>query len=290
MNAHGDTELVLDTLDAIRTYVTQDIIVVVDGTAWHSWGKHVDLPAYKIQGFRHGAPRSPYRNVVLGMKEAAQWQKSDWYCYCEPDVLFTSSNFKVDLKFAEENNIWCVGNDYRFRDITFPLLESMLGLKFRCSRYLLGCCVFHSHKFVEKLLEIDFFERFLHLTNAFHSGFFPGFEAQGGYDIAEHIFPTLAHQFGGRVAQFANWVANNDHLPNRQYLPNERKPVAAEGGTWEGSFQKYPMRWRPEIEEFFPEAYIYHPLKEFNNPVREYYRQQRAAYNDEAASNPFIYI
>ena len=258
LNAHNDSELVLDSLDAIRTYVSDQIEVVIDGARWE-WGSKLALPAYKTRGFIHAAAKSPYKNIVLGLMIAAERWDSDWYCYCEPDVLFTSDAFKTDLQAAADQGIWAIGNDHRVRDVTFPLIEHMLKLEFRCSRYLLGCCVFYKRELIKKLQEIDFFEKFLHLTSPFYNGFFPGFREQGGYDIAEHIFPTLAYQFGGKVAQFADWDSVTE--------------------TWSGYYEKYPMRWQPDIEEFFPNATIIHPLKDYDSPLRNYYREVRDTYS-----------
>jgi hypothetical protein len=197
--------------------------------------------------------------VTLGLKEAANlWPDVDWYCYLEYDCLVGSNQFEKDLAIAESMGVWCLGNDHRVGNYKFPLLEAMLKTQFKESHYLLGCCVFYKQEFIKKLKEINFFERFLYLTNDFSQGYFPGYEEQGGYDLTEHLYPTLASHFGGKVAQFAAW---------------SRKE-----GKWAGgNFGKYPFRFQPELhpEEHYPEAVIMHPLKGYDHPVREFHRKKR---------------
>lgn len=246
LNAHDNTELVLDTLDSIKTFLGDNVLVIVDGAAWDTWGNQVKLPAYKIRGFNHDFNRAPYRNLTYGLKTIYDmWPDSDWFCYTEYDVLFTSSRIKEDLRIANEQNIWCLGNDLRIADMKFPYLENILNIKLNQSYYLLGCCVFHNQKFIKKLTEEKFFDKFLSATNEFTQGYFPDYEEQGGYDFGEHLYPTLANYYGGSVGQFAVW---------NQFLEQ-----------WNGTqFKKYPMRWKPEItwEDNFSEAVIMHPLKE----------------------------
>lgn len=245
LNAHGNTNLVSDTVDAIRTYSTKDILMVVDGAAWESWGKNVQLPIHKLEGFYHNYPKAPYRNLTYGLNVASQkWPDHDWYCYCEYDVLFTSSAFQADLEKAAEDNVWCIGNDLRIANFKFPYLEMILDTEIKDSAYLLGCCVFYSGKFIRHLKTIGFFDKFLQMTNDFEKGYFPDYEQQGGYDFGEHLYPTLAKHYGGQVRQFACY----------HQVFNE----------WIGNFKKFPMRWKPEItlEDNFCEASIIHPVKD----------------------------
>jgi len=263
LNAHENTDLVLDTLDAVRTWVTDDILVVVDGAHWKKWGKDAKLPAHKLEGFIHNYYRGPYRNVTLGLKEAVnKWPDVDWYCYLEPDTLFASDSFKEDLAGAEKRGTWCVGNDPVSDDYNLSLLNSILDDDIKCTKYLLGCCVFYKAEFIHKLRDIGFFEKFLYLTNDFQEGFFPEYTgtsvtSSGGHDFTEHLYPTLAHHFGGKVDGLAGWSSNFN--------------------LWRGNFKKYPMRWRPDLEEHedFPEASIMHPLKTADHPLRTIHRIRR---------------
>lgn len=248
INAHGHTEIVSDTIEAVRKYVGEDVLVLIDGANWDSWGLHADLPVPKLQGFRHGWFRSPYRNMALGMKTLVDSYKADWYCYLEYDVLFTSSDFKKDL------DGWCVGTNYRDVDGNLKLIENMIGVEFVEYKYLLGCCVFFSAEFVNKLLSFEFFEKFLYYTNDFHKDFFPGFD---DYDLSEVLYPTLAHNLGGQVKGLSSW---------------EDSP-----GLWRGNFKRYPIRFRPELDpsEVYSEASILHPVKGIDHPIRMQQRSKR---------------
>jgi len=99
LNAHGNTELVLDTIDSIKTYVSNDILVVVDGSYWDSWGEITKLPVYKLKGFEHNFLKSPYKNLTLGLNKTLDTfgDHYDWYCYTEHDVLFTSDTVHAPI-------------------------------------------------------------------------------------------------------------------------------------------------------------------------------------------------
>jgi len=252
LNVHNNPKLVLDTIDSIRTWMTEEILMVVDNAGWKEMSKH-EFPAYMVQGFWHNYVKSPYRNIVFGLMQAhLKWPEADWYCYMEPDVLVASDAFKRDLKAAEYYNYWCVGNDARQQTFKLPFLEKIIKDKLADFNYLLGCCVFHKNDFIKKLHEENFFERFLMYTNEFTKGYFPDYEEQGGYDLAEHLFPTLATYYGGKVGGFATWDRHSF--------------------KWtKGQSKKYPMRWQPELEfeDSFKEASILHPVKEYDNPHTE---------------------
>lgn len=265
LNVHNDTELVLDTIDSIRTWATDNIIIVVDGASWPHWGKDLELPVPKIEGLKHGKPSSPYRNYMLGMMYGCRtYPDADWYVYTEYDALFASSQFKEDLKYANENNVWCVGNDARWdRKYDLGLLETISKKKLTCARYLLGCCHFHKGDFIRQLEQEKFFERLLFYTNPFDNGYFPGFSEKKGYDFGEWILPTLAGGMGGQVGQFAEWQQNKNR--------------------WGGNYKKYPMRWQPDLEptENFRDACILHPIKNLDHPIRKYHAENRRKYRME---------
>lgn len=264
LNAHGNTPLVLDTIDAIKMWVSKDVAMIVDGATWVSWGIPAPIPVIKFQGFNHNYFRAPYRNLTLGLSNLANtFPDADWYCYCEYDSLFTSDKFKQDLKAAAEEGVWCLGNDLRVGSFKFEYLESFMKLSLPVSRYLLGCCVFYHKDFIAKLKEINFFDRFLNFTHPFEKGYFPGYAEQGGYDFGEHLFPTLAGALGGKVAEFARWNQVFEH--------------------WEGNYEKYPLRWKPEIswDDNFREACILHPVK-LQSEIREIHRLKRKRINDRS--------
>lgn len=245
VNAHNNERLLDDTIDAIKTYCTKDYIVLVDGASWQ-WGKKLKHPVLK--GFYHNYSKGPYRNMTLGLRELIKaYPNSDWYCYCEHDVLFCSSEFKKTLKQAQNQNIWLLGNDLRFHDFDFSYLENIIGETFKHTAYLLGCCVFFNKVFLKHLQNIDFFDKFLTMTNGFDNGFFPRFEE---YDFGEHLYATLANHFGS-VAQLARW-----------------HPIKK---VWEGS--DYLMRWNSEVED--ENAWIIHPSKNVDGKARIFHRNKR---------------
>lgn len=254
LNAHENNSLVSDTIDSIFTYATKDILLLVDGASWSQFDGF-QQPVSLMCGFKHGCPKAPYRNVALGLKMLYEnWPNADWYFYSEPDVLFSSDRFKANLIHADKMGVWMLGNDGHVDDKEMPLVESMLGGKFKSYYYLLGCCQFFSHEFMERLQEVDFFDRFLNLTNHFSEGYMPGYS---GYDLSEHLYPSLCRHFGGNVGVFASYD---------------------ETGQWHGAYQYFPMRWRPQISpetENFPEASIIHPVKDFDSPIRVWHREKR---------------
>lgn len=254
LNVHSQPELIRDTVDSISTYMTEKILILVDGAAWPVL-KNENFGYGKVEGFYHNQPKAPYRNVALALQTITDtYPDVDWYCYCEPDVLFASERFKHNLKLAEEQNVWMLGNDGRIDGEALLLIQAMLEQPFKSSYYLLGCCLFFHKKFINKLKEINFFERFLTLTNSFETGYIPLYY---GYDISEQMYPTLCRHFGGNIGVFATY----DH---------ESK--------WHGAYEYFPVRWRPELNietDNFPNASILHPLKNLDNPIRVLHREKR---------------
>ena len=254
INAHSDMRLIRDTIDSISFHVTKNIILVIDGAYWSKL-KDEPIQAGKIEGFYHNVPKSPYRNVALGLKSLYDsFPESDWYCYTEPDVLFGSDRFKYNLRMAEENGIWMLGNDGHVTKEPLLLIQAMLEEPLKSSYYLLGCCMFFNKNFIKKLKEINFFDRFLNMTNSFSEGFFPFYD---GYDLSEHLYPTLCRHFGGNVGVFAHYD---------------------EDQKWHGAYEYFPIRWRPELDpttENFPNASIMHPIKSYDHPIRVLHRERR---------------
>ena len=256
LHVHRNTNLVLDTIDSLKTWVGSDILAVVDGKNWKRWGMRAPLGCHKMEGFPHAFPVASYRNHILGLMQGVKlWPDADWYLHTEYDTLFTSSGFKEDLQAASDRGAWCVGFDYREGDDRYYLLEAMLKMEMIGSKYLIGCCHFYKAEFIQRLLEIDFFTRFLNLTNGFSVGEFPGFKH---YCFMEHLLPTLASHFGGGVEGLSYWKN--------------------EAGF--GQYKKYPVRFRPAITwlENYPEASIMHPLKELDDPLRDYHKKKRRTY------------
>jgi len=259
LHTHDHQDLTLDTLDSIKHYMTDDVLVVINESGWDKFD-HSQIPAHVLKAFPHNVGRAPYRNAMLGLSMAAQkWPDSDWYCHLEYDCLIGSSFFKKDLEFADKENVWVIGNDYRDKQtVRFPLVELMLKTQFDEIVYLLGAILFYNSKFIKRCLEEDFFNKFLFYTNEFRGFFFPGYFGEGAWDITEHMMPTLAKHWGGEVKQFAKWSQKYGWM----------------GAQW----RKYPVRWQPElfnIEDEYLQASLMHPLKTYDHPIREFHRQKR---------------
>lgn len=256
ISAHPEKpEVVVDTIDSILVHGTDKILMVVDAVGWDRY-KDVPMPCHKLEGFHYGCARAPYRNVALSLSVLTDtWPDCEWYIYCDYDVLFASDRFKKNLIMAEEKDIWMMGNDGHVDVQAMPLIQAMLGEELKNSYYLLGCLHFYHRKFINKLKEINFFERFLTLTSGFGNGFFPFYS---GYDLSEHMYPTLCRHFGGNIGVFASY----DGVDKK----------------WHGSGEIFPMRWKPEINaetENFLDASIYHPIKAFDHPIRVQHRERR---------------
>lgn len=254
LNVHSNAKVVLDTIESISHFMTKDILVVVDGASKEF--RNVSLPVTQLEGFHHGCGKAPYRNVALGLSVAYEkFAGYDWYCYLEYDCLITSDRFKRNLQMADSMDVWMLGSDGHIDDKEMPYINPLVGSRFKSIYYLLGCCQFFGKKYMDKLNEIRFFDRFLTLTNGFSEGFVPGYH---GYDVSEHMYPTIARHFGGNIGVFGTWE-------------NPKK-------KWHGSYDIFPIRWQPELDpetENFPNASIMHPVKSYDHPIRVYHRERR---------------
>lgn len=250
LNAHENSPVFRSTLESIKKFWTDDVLVVVDAFGWAGF-EGAELPAHLLKGFHHGKPSSPHRNVALGlMKSAEMWPSSDWTCYLEYDCLVGPGDVRSDLKAASEEGFWILGNDHRRFDLRMPFLDSFLKTE-PDIHYLLGCCLFFSSEFMSSLKGSDFFARYLNRTNFFtgdpelvdRSG-----RRQAAYDISEYLYPTVAVHMGGRVKEFACW----------------------NGESWRGDSMGYPMRFRPELasSEVSRDFRVAHPIKDLSCATR----------------------
>jgi len=253
LGTHENSDVFRDTLESVRHYWTNDVLVVVDGL---SWGQFDNCDFMRIQGFNHGKKSAPVRNVALGMMKAWEiWgDTADWYCYMEYDCLVGS---KLQLEQCKEMGFWIMGNDRRLIAERLPFLEVFAKSKLDV-HYLLGCGMFLSSEFMKALAADNFFERFLNFTNFFIQTI--NLESAAGkkmmvYDLSEYMYPTLAAHYGGKVGELAAW----------------------DGIQWRGNSDSYPMRYKPEITEEDPvrSACMLHPLKSFDSPVRAFHREKR---------------
>ena len=255
LNSHANTDLTISTVESIKRWVGPEMFVLIDGATWKTWGKDAKLGCPKLEGAYHNSPISPHRNLTIGLYTAMNtWPDADWFCMTEYDCYFGNDTFKEDLEDADKRGVWMAGTDYREENYDMSFLSQMLQTDIIGSKYLLGCCVFLNAKFVRKLAEINFFNTFLNWTNPFEQGFIPYFK---GYSFVEHLFPTLADHYGGKVEGWAKW---NSKL-----------------NCWEGNFKRYPMRFHPDLDstaDCFQEAAIMHPIKDLGHPFRSMYKRK----------------
>lgn len=257
LSAHENSPVYRDTLESVRTYLSKDVAVLLDG---FSWGQFASEDVEKIEGFRHGKASAPVRNMALGMMGAwERWgESSDWYCYMEYDCLVGSGEIRDHLRMADERGYWMLGNDLRRVERSMSMLDRLAGSRVPLY-YLLGCCLFFSRNFMKVLSDKNIFGRLLEQTNFFPSDFMAADSAGKTlpvHDASEFIYPSLAVHYGGRIEQFACWNSE---------------------GSWSGNFHHYPMRFRPDLSDGDPflQACVMHPLKDFDNPIRAHHRSVR---------------
>lgn len=263
LNTHQNSDVFKDTLESVTEYLSKDVMVLVDGHYWDQFENDQSINAFKLCGFRHNEAKAPFRNVALGLSKAWEtWGKTvDWYCYMEYDCLVASSLVLEHLETAKKEGYWCLGNDIRVKtNKRIPIVDVMTHGNVDDLYYFLGCCLFLNSDFIEKLSENNFFERFLNFTNFYLEEI--SLVDQNGkkemvYDLSEFLYPTLAVHYGGQVRELAGW-SNIDN-------------------SWHGNANFYPMRFKPDLTFSDPvqDACILHPLKNFDDPIRQYYRNQR---------------
>lgn len=256
LNTHENSPVFRDTLESVRHHWTNDILVLVDGVAWDQF-KNVDLGVPCLEGFRHGMSRMHHRNSCLGLMKAwERWGASKgWYCYLDYDCLVGSGSLEEDLRVADREGVWIAGNDHRQGGESIPFLDHFQRQS--CAiHYLISCCLFMSRDFMSALHGDDFFDRFLTHTNFFtgemrlHK---PDGKQETVYSLEEFLYPSLAALYGGRVGELACW----------------------EGSGWRGLGWRYPMRFRPDLEEGnYEDACVMHPIKTIGE-IREYHRKKR---------------
>jgi hypothetical protein len=304
IQAHNDDDVVLDTIDSVKRWMTTDILTVMDGVSWDGVDKDKFSSSYLVQGLNHGLPNNPYRNVFFGLKQVYdKWPDKDWYCYLEYDCLVTSNSFESDLKKAEKSNYWLLGTDLRMKKCKFPFIEKIIDKKFNETFYVLGCFYFLHRNYIAALNDLNFFDKFLSLTNHFSNGFFPMFSGRADcftghrdgsqnmvntfgpiFDLSEELIPTLAYYLGGKIGSLSFWGDGCTHPHNvvagANAMPTTSQQSESGRGNslgWYGNYRKYPVRWRPDLngDENFIEAAIMHPLKTYDHPIRQYHRQRR---------------
>jgi len=247
LNTFKNNEVLLDTLDSIRMWMTDDVIVHTDKVAEDQFADFTEAPV-EI-GYYHNFPRGPYRNVGLSLLRLYdRWPHHDWYCHIEWDCLVLSSDFKLDLE--KKSAAFCLGFDRREYGCHIPELNRIVGQPVNHGRYLIGCCIFFKRRFVQMLAE-GLLQKILQETEEYEEGRFPGYM---GFSFEEDLYPTLAAHFGGIVESLGHWG-------------------------------RYAVRWTPDVtpSDLPPGTLIAHPIKDYNSPVREHHRRLRKRWREYAA-------
>jgi len=152
---HYDDDMTLDTLDSIKTWMTEDVIVILDGANTHNYKERIKDTIIKV-GLPHGSAKSTHKNMALSIDHLhSQWPDADWYCFIEPDVILLNDSYKKEL-----NEGWVRGTDYRDNPWDLPLLNEIVEFEVPIGCYFIGCIQFLHNDFVKKLYEMDFFNRF----------------------------------------------------------------------------------------------------------------------------------
>ena len=243
LNVHNNPSLARRNIDLLKKNVTHNISVLVEGNAYQSWPLDHFTDVYLVEGFKHSAPRNPYKNVLLNLKSLYEkFPTADWYIFSEFDNFIINEKFKNDLKYIDESYS-LIANDFREIYCEENLFEKSLGLnidKFYC---ILGCCYLIRKNLMEVLYQ-TVFEKFLSFTSFMPQGFYPNFHQ---YDVAEVLLPTICIHNNFDVFSYARFKE--------------------EDFSWQGMHKKYTMRFRPNIQyyEVSQQTNIVHPIKDENS-------------------------
>lgn len=257
LNVHDYLDLVLDTLDSIHTWVTDDAIVLVDGKHWDKFEPHLNefKDGQIFKGLDHGHYSSPFRNIALALKISYEkYPNHDWHAYTEYDLLFVKDSFKEDLKNSTAD---VIANDVRWKKTNVSsLFEDIVGNAPQNGCTMLGCCVFYRGSYIKELVERGILDRLIDLTKDLKKGRFPGYT---GYAFEEFFFPTVAENMGFKVEQSGFWSEKKGWL-NKKYL----------------------ARFKPNIEmnEIDSTTAIIHPCKErFDDcSIRQFFAEDRKSF------------
>lgn len=253
INVHNNPVMARDTIDSVRAFIGNKILLIVDEKGWSHYAdfKHPDTTVKK--GVYHGAKRSPYKNLSIAMMESYKlWPNVDWYMYIEFDVLIISPVFKEDLIDAMQRGVAAVGVNHCIKSQSndhWMVKEILYNQTEIVCHKLLGAVMCYSNRVIRSLVELDFFDDLLERTKAFKGHDFPDFTE---YAVEEILFPSAASVFGP-VENFKGFVPRGN---------------------------KYPVRFAPEVlpHELSAEATIAHPIKDSNNLIRQHYANTRGIF------------
>ena len=198
LNVHTNPELVKDTIDAQRAWLTDRTLLVVDGASWDKFKSFEHRDVVVVRGVNHAARKSPYKNMGIGLLDAyRRWPDSDWFCYSEYDTLFVSDKIKEDLDKASKTTASFLGFNPRHKlgSQDHWLVQNLLSRRYgqpMCWKSI-GCLMFYSGFCIQHFVESDFISRMLDKTSAYQGEHFPHFT---DYAVEEILFPSAASLFG----------------------------------------------------------------------------------------------
>jgi hypothetical protein len=100
INVHNNPELIRINIDLLKKNVTDNIVLLVEKTAYKNWPIEDFNDVIVIEGFKHNFPRNPYKNVLYNLKCTYEnFPNSDWYIFTEFDNFIVSEKFKNDFNF-----------------------------------------------------------------------------------------------------------------------------------------------------------------------------------------------
>ena len=262
LNVHNNPDGVVESLESIEAFLTDKIVVVVDGLGWEAFKDFSYKNAIIVEGFEHGVNRSQYKNCALGLIKAYnKWPDAEWYCYIEFDVAFLNDGFKQDLKTMYHiKDLSLVATDVMNHDqdndhwmVSDILQRPTKGFK------TLGAVMCFTQMCLNKWNESNFLYLLLEKTKLYKGDFFPNFHA---YAVEEVIFPTAAAAFG-------------------KILDISRFNPAG-----------YTVRFQPEVEfhELNRFTSLAHPSKDFDGKVRKYSKSIRNLSHDRLPEDYFNII
>ena len=224
INVHTDPLLVRANINCLQTNITNNIQMLVEGSAYNSWPKDKFTDIKIINGFKHDYRRNPYKNVFYNLMETYKsYPDMEWYGYTESDNFILTDTIRLDLSLINEA-YQLVATDFRpvFCDgYTFHKIFEKIIRNHYC---ILGCCYFIRKNLMKELCE-KYIPKFLNYASLIPDCyFFPNFYQ---YDVAEVFLPTLCYYLNYNVFNLASWKNNKflgmGHLYKMRFTPHMTK-------------------------------------------------------------------
>jgi hypothetical protein len=270
-----------DTLESIRKYMTKDVVVLMDG--WSDIERHIN--GRVISGLCQGCRGGSHPNRMFGLSNLLEcYPDADWYCWFEYDALVASSDFKEDLHKASDDD-WVLGFCVASIPFDLPVLPVIFKREIKSLTYALGAVSFFRGDFIRQLDRDNMFEWVNNSMTVFQGATqgvgvqkLPGVVlAKELYDFGEYVMGTLAAGYGKNIASLSHW--NMLQYNKQLWRCNGIQDYVALERYWYGNHEKYPIRWKPALtqaENVIGISSILHPLKQYDDPIRQFYREQRA--------------